>query len=102
MNTSGNGQSKAYRVSQLHAAKQSLKRYYLRAKFDGKGAAFVAAVEHIYHRLRSAPHDFGEPKYTLHDMKMVMHLAIHHPLVVEFGIHETEPVVVIRSVRYLG
>lgn len=102
MNTSGNGRPKTYRVSQIDAAKQALKRHYLHAKSDGRGAAFVAAVEHIYNRLRSAPHDFGEPKYRLHAMKMVTYLAIHHPLVVEFGIHETEPVVVIRSVQYLG
>ena len=101
MNPLGNGKAKVYRVSQLGAAKQALARHYARAKIEGKGAELISALEHVYKRLRLDPHSFGEPKYRLHAMKMLVHLGIHDPLVVEFGIHDTEPLVMIRGVRYL-
>jgi len=102
MNSHGNGQPKRYRVTHLGPAKEALTRHYRRAKLQGKGSVFVAAVEHIYNRLRADPRGFGEPKYPIPGLQLVVHLGIHGPLVVEFAIHDTEPVVVIRSVRYMG
>jgi len=97
----GNGQPTVYRVSQLGPVKQALRDDYLRARGEGTGKQYLAAVQHIYQRLRQDPHGFGEPKFNLPAMQMVVHVAIHRPLVVVFGIHEKEPLVVIRSVRYL-
>ena len=99
--TQGNGQPTVYRVSQLGTVKQALRDHYHRAQAEGIGKQYLAAVQHIYQRLRQDPHGFGEPKFNLPAMQMVVHVAIHRPLIVAFGIHQTEPLVVIRSIRYL-
>jgi len=101
MSSQGNGQQKTYRVVQIGPVKKALAQQYERAKVKGQGAAFVAALEHVYNRLRLDPHGFGEPKYTLHAMGAVVYVGIHDPLVVEFGIHKTAPLVMIRSVKYM-
>jgi hypothetical protein len=101
MNSHGNGQPKNYRLTHLGPVKQALAEQYARAKIQGHGAVFIAALEHVYNRLRSNPHSLGEPKYPLHALQLVVYLGIHLPVVVEFGIHDTEPLVVIRSLKYL-
>ena len=101
MSSQGNGQPKTFRVTQAGSVKQALTQEYALAKSRGDGAAFIAALEQIYHRLRVNPHSFGEPKYALRGMKATMYSAIQRPLVVGFAIHDTEPIVMIRSIQYL-
>jgi hypothetical protein len=101
MTVQGNGQPKVYRVSQLGSAKQALKWNYEQAKVSGEGSAFLSALRHIYQRLRHDPHGFGEPIYRLPAMKMLVCTGVYLPVVVDFGIHESEPVVIIRNVRFL-
>ena len=101
MNVQGNGQPRIYRLTHLGPVKQALADQYHRAKLKGNGAKFIAALEHIYNRLRSNPHSLGEPKYPLHALQLVVYLGIHLPVVVEFAIHETEPLVVIRRLMFL-
>jgi hypothetical protein len=101
MTVQGNGQPKIYRVSQLGRAKQAFKRHYDQAKLRGKGPAFLSALRHIYQRLRNDPHGFGEPMYRLPAIKMLVCTGAYLPVVVDFGIHETEPMVIIRDVRFL-
>ncbi|GEM_PF-4723535 len=52
MSSHGNGQQKTYRVTQAGPVKQSLTQLYARAKLKGEGADFVAALEHVFNRLR--------------------------------------------------
>ena len=101
MTAHGNGQPTLYQVTQLGPVPQAIKDQYARAQLDGNGQKFLKAMRHVYQRLRQNPHSFGEPKYPLHAMHMIVYLGMHDQLVVEFGIHETEPLVVVRSVKYL-
>ena len=101
MTAQGNGKPIVWRVSQLGPVKQALRDHFHRAQLAGIGKEFLAAVEHIYERLRKNPHGFGEPKFNLPAMQMLVQVAIHRPLVVTFGIHKAEPLVVIRNVTYL-
>ena len=99
--TQGNGQPITYRVSQLGPVKDALRVHYERAKAEGIGKKYLAAVQQILQRLRQNPRGFGEPKFNLPAMHMVVHVAIQRPLIVAFGIHDTEALVIIRSIRYL-
>jgi hypothetical protein len=101
MTSHGNGQQQTYRVTHVGPVKQALASEYRRAKLNGEGKAFIAALEHVYNRLRLNPQNFGEPKYPLPAMNTVVYLGIHKPLAVGFAIHNTERLVMIRSVQYL-
>jgi hypothetical protein len=101
MTSRGNGQQKTYRVTHVGQVKEALAFHYARAKLNGEGEAFIAALEHVYNRLRLNPQNFGEPKYPLHGMKATVYVGVHKPLVVGFALHDTEPLVMIQSVQYL-
>lgn len=59
-------------------------------------------MQAIISRLRTEPRDFGEPMYRLRAMRMLVRNATVSPLYVEFGVHDDQPVVVIRRVRWLA
>jgi hypothetical protein len=101
MTSHGNGQRQVHRVTHVGPVKKALVQEYRRAKLKGKGEAFIAALEHVYNRLRHDPHSFGEPKFPLHAMNATVYVGIHGPLAVGYALHNTEPLVMIRSVQYL-
>jgi hypothetical protein len=78
MTSYGNGQQETYRVTHIGQVKEKLAAEYRRAKLNGEGQAFIAALEHVYNRLRVNPRSFGEPKYPLHAMDAVVYLGIQH------------------------
>jgi len=60
MTSRGNGQQETYRVTHAGPVKQTLATEYRRAKLNGEGKAFIAALEHVYNRLRLNPQSFGD------------------------------------------
>ncbi len=55
----------------------------------------------ILSRLHRDPREFGEPMYHLRGMRMTVRKASIRPLYIEYGVHDEQPVVVIRRVRWL-
>jgi hypothetical protein len=68
----------------------------------GIGPPFVAAFRHIIERLRKDPGTFGEPMYRLPALHLMVRQAVVLPLVVDFAIHETIPLVFIRGFKVLS
>ncbi len=54
--------------------------------------AYVAIIA----RLKRNPFEFGEPLYHLKKMKMTIYCAACSPLYLEYGLHDEQPIVVIR------
>jgi hypothetical protein len=82
MTVQGNGAPKVYHVSHLGSVKQALRKQYRDAKLQGMGKEYLAALRHIYHRLRHDPHGFGEPLFHLRAVKLLIHTAIHAPFTI--------------------
>jgi len=72
------------------------------AKDDGRGEKVEEAYVAILARLRFGPVAFGEPLYRVQKMGMTIRCAVIMPLYVEYGVHDTRPVVVIRRVVALS
>jgi hypothetical protein len=60
------------------------------------------AMQAILTRLRRDPQEFGEPMYRLRAMRMEVRNGALGSLYVEYGVHDEQPVVVIRRVRWLA
>lgn len=101
MSKQGNGKPLVYRVSQLGSVKVAIQEQHASALLQSNGSRYLAALSRVYQRLRTDPHGFGEPKYRLPSLHLVVFVGVQHPLVVEFAIHDTELLVVIRSVKSL-
>jgi len=52
--------------------------------------------------LKSDAADFGEPLYRIQSMRMTIRCAAVTPLYIEYGIHDVQPIVVIRRVVALS
>lgn len=72
------------------------------AKDDSRGDRVEEAYVAILARLKFDPVTFGEPLYRVQKMSMTIRCAVIMPLYLEYGVHDTRPVVVIRRVVALS
>lgn len=91
----GNGET--YNVQLLGLAKTQLRQRYLEAAAAGKRAPFLAALRQIAARLQKDPLNLGEPLYRLSGMKLFVRQAVIAPVVVNFGVHDEKPLVLVRG-----
>ena len=102
MTESSNGfQPLSYRLGITGPAKEEYGRIGIEAVHVGMGTEVVLAMKAIVLRLQTDPASFGEPLYRMAKLKMRIRCSAISPLFVEYGVHEAEPVVVIRKVRWL-
>ncbi len=97
-----NGNPYIFRLGTTGPAETELLDIVSRAISAGVGPTVIQAMREVRERLRINPREFGEPMYRLRAMRMLMRHAIVNPLYIEFGVHDDEPVVVIRRVRWLA
>jgi hypothetical protein len=81
--------------------RNALLELHQQAGADGIGQEFLAAYRTALERLRHSPRSFGEPLYRLPTLHLVARQAIVRPLVVDWAVHETEPLVFIRAFKLL-
>ena len=74
-----------------------LQRAVGRPAFDEIGAAYIRVRE----RLKMDARGIGDPLYHLRAMKMTIMSVTEPPLYVCYGVHDVDPVVVIRSVQLI-
>ena len=67
----------------------------------GLEVGVIDSMVQMLARLTKDPRDFGEPLFLLSKLRMMVRCAAITPLRIEYGVHEAEPVVVIRKVRWL-
>src|SRR5262245_15027642 len=97
MSRSGNGLAGPFEVRCVGEAMESLKHLQRDALKAGRVDEFLAALQSVYERLRVDPLNFGEPLYRLPALKLSIRVGGVSPLIVSFGVHETRPLVFIRS-----
>ena len=91
----------SYRLGITGPAKDEYRQIGMEAAHLGLGQAVEQAMNGVVARLRRDPTSFGEPLYRMRKLKMVVRCAAIAPLFIEYGVHDDEPVVVIRKVRWL-
>ena len=90
-----------YRLGMTGPAKDEYRHIGIEAVDAGLGNEVKRAMKAIVSRLRTDPVSFGEPLYRMAKLKMMVRCAAISPLFVEYGIHDSERVIVIRKVRWL-
>ena len=73
-----------------------------RARAVGELRPIHLALVGIREVLLRSPREFGEPLRHLRAMRMTVRNAAILPLYVEFGVHDEEPLVVIRRFRWMS
>lgn len=73
-----------------------------RALAVGQEQSIRTAALGIVAALLESPRDFGEPLRHFRQMKMTVRNAAIRPLYVEFGVHDEQPMVVIRRFRWMS
>ncbi|HEY8504318.1 MAG TPA: hypothetical protein VIL46_07025 [Gemmataceae bacterium] len=66
------------------------------------GAQFLDVVRTLLSRLRDDPTEFGEPLYHLPVLRLQVRTGLLAPLVVHYGVHETQWFVFVRGVQVLS
>jgi len=97
MSETGNGN--LFHVEASGKVLGELNAIRLRAKKAGKGQRFLAALRAIHDRLQKNPKEFGEPLFRLPALKIVVYVGIVNPLVVQYGVHEEKPLVLLRGIN---
>ncbi len=63
--------------------------------------AVIAGMTELLARLGKDPRTFGEPLFRLTKLRMMVRCGAIIPLHIEYGVHDIEPIVIIRKVRWL-
>jgi vacuolar-type H+-ATPase catalytic subunit A/Vma1 len=93
-----NGRSSGpYRVVISEYFRQRIMAALANALQAGTAETFRAAFRQISERLRADPWTFGEPKYRLPALRLQVRQAAVKPIVIDYAVHEEQPVVFIRG-----
>jgi hypothetical protein len=68
----------------------------------GRGQHFVSAFREIVARLQREPLEFGEPRYRLPVLRLLVRQGGIHRVVVSYAVHEVHPLVFIRGIAVLS
>jgi hypothetical protein len=100
--TPGNGQPVRYNVSLSEETRTVVKQLHAETAERGEGQRFISAFRKIINRLQTDPLIFGEPLYRLPALRLLVRQATVAPLVVDYAVHETKPLVFIRGFKTLS
>jgi hypothetical protein len=96
-----NGTPPGFSVGVPGVIRDQLRDVAERAAEVGMGGRVNAAFGAIISRPQRDPREFGEALYDLRGMRMQVRAGAIDPLYIEYGVHDEQPVVVIRRVRWL-
>ncbi len=68
----------------------------------GRGEILLAAFREIIERLKREPLRFGEPLYRLPVLELSIRQGSIKPLLVNYAVHFTQPLVLLRSIKLLN
>lgn len=101
MTSQGNGQPEPHSIRMSEHVKAGLKELYLQARDAGREKRFLAALRQIVDRLQREPLQFGEPLYRLPALRLFVRQGVADFLLVDYAVHEEQPLVFIRGFRSL-
>ncbi|MBM4072436.1 MAG: hypothetical protein FJ271_26430 [Planctomycetes bacterium] len=67
----------------------------------GMGSQFVQSLRTIDEGLRRVPISFGDPLFRLPALKLSVYIRAVFPIVVDSGVHEQFPLVIVRGFRLM-
>jgi hypothetical protein len=102
MSSQGNGEPVLYAVRMSGQTKATLKKLHARTRQAGTSKRFLAAVRRAVERLQREPLNLGEPLYRLPALRLLVRQAVVDIVVVDFAVHEEQPLVFIRKFGLLG
>jgi hypothetical protein len=88
-----------YTVSLTYTARLQFALLQRRAVIFGVAERVLACLRDIDRELQTNPREWGEPSSTLHEMRMILHTGFRDRIRVDYGVHETQPMVVIRNIE---
>lgn len=97
----GNGQAREYEVIVSGQTRSAIKKCQREAIQAGRGKAFLAAFRTVIARLHRDPLGFGEILYHLPALKLVVCQGGCTFIIVDFGVHEEQPIVFLRGMKLL-
>jgi hypothetical protein len=97
-----NGEPIRYKIEMAVSAKKQLLAMHRKRAEAGTGTAVVAAFRKIIERLQTDPLVFGELSYRLPALQLQVRQGGIRPLVVNYAVHETQPLVFIRVFSLLA
>jgi len=68
----------------------------------GTGQRFLSAFRQIVARLQDDPLTFGEPLYHLPALELLVRQASVSPIVVDYAVHDSRPLVFVRGFKVLA
>jgi hypothetical protein len=101
MTSQGNGQPIRYNVQLAGLTRELLRKLHGQQAKIGRGQQFVSAFRQIVLRLQREPLEFGEPLYRLPALRLLVRQGAISPLVVDYAVHEDNPLVFISRVALL-
>jgi hypothetical protein len=71
---------------------------------DGVGARddYLVALKTINYRLSFEPTEWGEPRYTLHEMKLAVRFGTFKMINVWYGVHLEKQIVFVKVFQFRG
>ena len=93
--------TQGYEVPLSGAMQELLFRLVNEADADGLRSEFLAAFKTISQLLCMDPESFGEEVFDLAALHLTIKVGVILPLAVEFGVHSSRRLVIIRSFRYV-
>ncbi len=91
----------AFVVDVTGVARSQLRAILRHARYGARRTEVTRAFERVVAKLKEAPRASGDPLYHMRKMKMLIHHLVDRPLYFEYGVHDEQPVVVIRWVALL-
>lgn len=87
-----------YRLEFLDGVLDQLRSWAAAASSYGMGPDFATILEELRTELTTNPTEWGDPAFGFATMKLVIYRRYGRILQVEYAVHETVAVVIIRSV----
>ena len=100
--TTHNGDVVRYNVHLSDLVKAWIRATHRQQAEAGRGKVFVAAIRKIVERLQIEPFVFGEPSYHLPALQLQVRSAVVWRLGVNYAVHQSQPLVFIRSLTLLS
>jgi len=85
-----------YRVAFTGLAREQFLAAVRSAESVDRPAELTAALRRLFEELSVNPTEIGEPMYRLQSIKMGVRRVAFAPLHLEYGVHLTEPLVIVR------
>ena len=102
MSKGANGVPAPFEIILSGAVRTELERLAEQAAEEGRGPAFAWGIASALKRLRRDARAFGEARFNLYQMKLLVRVGVVRPAVVLYGVHTERPLVFVRRFHLLS